>query len=95
MPPQGCRSRAEEGDGVGGSGKGPGQSPRGKQSGCSLPSSKHPPAHSIAAGINTRFLPLISFREGLAEVGGGVETKISGKKNSFPATEEKDKVRAH
>jgi len=45
--------------------------PQGQAAGMLLPSSKHPPARCISAGINTRFLPFISFREGLAEGGWG------------------------
>lgn len=49
-------------------------------------------------GINTHFLPLISSRGaggwGL-DRGGEKKKNNSGKKNSFPATEEKDKVWIH
>lgn len=47
-------------------------------------------ASHCPGGINTRFRPLISSRGA-----GGGKKKVSGKKNSFPATEEKDKVWAH
>lgn len=67
-------------------------------SGRDAPSLPLSTASRCPGGINTRFLPLISCRGaggGTGHRGGEKKPQTSGKKNSFPATEEKDKVWIH
>lgn len=66
----------------------------GRASGWDAPSLPLSAASHRPDGINTRFLPLISSR-GAGGDREGEKKKLSGKKNSFPATEEKDKVWIH